>query len=185
MMNPGSVSRQWLQRYTIVFFIFLLCSCFGNLACKRHAAPTDGDSDTSSRDTASNVTDIENTKDTGPCALTQAEVSAVINESITETSSHGNWGVASTCTYATSTAPAALEISSAKSTDVSIDRAIKGAQDVPNLGDEAVWIPVTSVLTVTDKNKGKLLRIGVKLPVSKDKRLEMAIAIAKLALPKL
>lgn len=183
MINPDRVSHRRIQRYGVVFFILLLC--LGGPACSSNDASADRDTKAIKPDTVKSVAEMENTADTGPCALTNAEVSSVINESVTETFPQGNWGIASTCTYATSTAPAAIEVSSVRSIDLSSDRAIEGAQEVPNLGDEAVWIPATSRLTVVDKSKNKLLRIGVELPVSKDQRLEIAKAIAKLALPKL
>ncbi len=121
----------------------------------------------------------------GPCALTDAEVSGVIKQEVTETFTEGNWGIASTCTYATAAAPAAIRLSSAMSSDLSSDRMFDGVQEVPALGDEAVWVPVLSNLTVIDRSKNKLLRIGVGVPGTKPERLEIAKAIARLALPKL
>jgi len=120
-----------------------------------------------------------------PCALTDEEVSGIINEGIAETFSQGNWGVASTCTYASETTPVAIELSSAGSGDISTDRSFEGAQEIADLGDEAVWLPFNSGLTVADKSKNKLLRVRVGLPISEDERLEVAKEIARLALTKL
>ncbi len=148
-----------ITRYSAVFLIFLLG--VGNVANSK----------------ASNRT--------GPCALSNEEVGRLVNEKVTKTAPAGNWGIASTCTYTTAKAPVAIELASVASTNLSTDRATPGAQNIPGLGDEAVWIPAMSRLAVTIKSKNKLLRIGVGLPVSKDKRREIAVSVARLALKKL
>ena len=119
-----------------------------------------------------------------PCVLSAEEMSVIIGQAVTETSGQGNWGIASTCTYTTAKAPVAVEIASAASSDLSGDRMYDGVRDVPGLGDEAVWVAATGRLTVVDKNRNRLLRIGIGLTMSRDRKLEVATAVARAALLK-
>ncbi len=123
--------------------------------------------------------------DKNACALSKEEVSDIIDQDVTETFKQGNWGIASTCTYSTKTSPAAVMISSVASTDLSTDRMYEGYKELEKLGDEAVWVPAVSTLTVADKEKKKLLRIKIDLPNTKEEKLTIAIKIAELALKKL
>ncbi len=183
MTNPDSVSTRRMRTHIAILTMFLLC--LGGLACSSEDATHDTEAEAPNTEMESTPAETATETDAGPCALTKEQVSQVIGDSVTETFAQGNWGIASTCTYSTATAPTAIEVSSVASADLSSDRMFEGAQEVPNLGDEAVWVPGTSRLTVVDKSKNKLLRIGVGLPVSQDERLELAKAIAELALGRL
>ncbi len=167
-------------------FAVLLLFCLGISACvTEEPAAESNDTNDGYEDTSETSNTVENTPDIGPCALTNEEVSGVIGQTISETFPQGNWGVASTCTYATASAPVAIEISSVYSTDLSSDRLHEGIQEISDVGDEAVWFPVTNRLSVVSKSKGKLLRIAVGLQLDKPARLEIAKKIARLALAKL
>jgi len=162
-----------------------LALCVGGMSCRKYDSSSEEDSKT---ETAGEIRDDPNSGNkvaVSPCALTISEVGEIVNETVTEALAQGNWGIASTCSYATVTAPAAVNLASARSTDLSSDRMFEGWQEIYRLGDEAVWVPVMSTLAVTDKSKNKLLRIGVHVPGSKEERLAVAKAIARLALPKL
>ncbi len=194
MTNLDRVFQQRILRPSTVLFMSLLC--LSGLACSQKEGSSDGETQTPSQETTPSqdatgqaASDAgskeESSKPVGPCALTKEEISDIINEEVTETLSSGNWGIASTCTYSTASAPVAVDMSSAATSDLSTDRMTEGAEDVPDLGDEAVWIPATSRLTVVDKKKNKLLRIGIGLKVSNEQKRNIAIAIAKLALSRL
>lgn len=96
--------------------------------------------------------------------LSKEEVSGIIGQDIIETFKQGNWGIASACTYSTKRSPAAVMISSVPSTDLSIDRMYEGYLKLEKLGDEAVWVPGISTLSVVNREKKKLLRIKIDLP---------------------
>ncbi|WP_457654334.1 hypothetical protein [Rhodocaloribacter sp.] len=185
---PADALQPRIRRYALILFVSTLR--LGSLGCKKKDASIergvpDPEMSMTEPEAEEELTETEPAASKGPCALTDEEVSGVIHESITQTSAQGNWGIASTRTYTTASSPVAVEVSSAMSADLSTDRMYEGAREVPGLGDEAVWVPGTSRLTVVDKSKNKLLRIGVDLPLSKDERLEVARAIAGLALAKL
>ena len=122
---------------------------------------------------------------TTACALTEEEVSEIIKDRVTSNVASGKWGIASTCSYSTATVPVAVELASAATADLSGDRMMEGFKEVSDLGDEAVWIPAVRTLAVVDKNKGKLLRIRIGVAASDEERLQMAAAIARLALTRL
>ena len=126
-----------------------------------------------------------NIKAQDACVLSSEMVSDVIEEEVVEVSSQGNWGIASNCTYSTVEAPTAIEIASAASSDLSLERYYEDYKDIDELGDESVWVPSMSRLTVVDKTKNKLVRVGVGLNLSVDQKLSIAVEIAKLALLKL
>lgn len=146
-------------------------------ACTPTTAPNNSPDTTS--DTISSNTGSE------PCALSPAEIKSVIQQDVTETTPQGNWGIASTCNYATSNAPVAVGLSSAASGDISSDRLFEDAQDIADVGDEATWSPTTSTLAVANKSKNKLLRVNMYVGENPEQKLEYAKAVAKLALPKL
>ncbi|MEM1417873.1 MAG: hypothetical protein AAGH15_23450 [Myxococcota bacterium] len=117
-----------------------------------------------------------------PCQLSNEVMEGVLMTPITDTFAEGNWGIASTCTYATAADPTAVLLSSAMSTDLSADRMFPGAEDVAGLGDDAVWVPTPGTLTVVDAAAGRLVRVTMNLT---DEASERALAeqIATLALP--
>lgn len=157
-------------------------------ACNSEAEKTDSgtNSDANSATSESSTSDSETpssaTTKAGPCALSKEQVTAMIGAEVTEVSSQGNWGIASTCTYSTADSPIAIEISSAASADLSGDRQYPGHEDISGVGDDAVWVPATRRLTAIKKSKGKLVRIGVAATFPEEQRLEIAKKIAELAL---
>lgn len=121
----------------------------------------------------------------GACALTTDEMSGILLADVTESSAEGEWGEESTCTYAIAGLPEAVVLSSATSVDLTAERAFDRTVDVLGLGDDAVWVPANSTLTVVDKTLKKLLRIHIGMSGSDTERLTLARKIAALCLPKL
>lgn len=176
-------SRNHFQQ---LVFVVLLLFCLGISACvTEEPASENNDTNDGFEDTSETSNTVENMPETGPCALTNEEVGGVIGQTISEAFPQGNWGIASTCTYATASVPVAIEVSSVYSSDLSSDRLYDGIEEVSGVGDEAVWHPITNRLAVLSKSKGKLLRIAVGLQLEKPARLEIAKKIARLALEKL
>ncbi len=123
--------------------------------------------------------------DNDACAVPKEEVEGVIGMTISEVFRQGNWGIASTCSYAIPNGPPPVEISSIASTDLTSDRSFDGVVEVEGVGSEAVWNPMTNRLATAHKGKGKMLRIAVAGPIEKAQRLEIAKKLAALAFAKL
>ena len=144
------------------------------------ASGTMGDADTP--DTGGGDTGGGGTDPSEPCQLSNEAMGDVLMTEITGTTPQGNWGIASTCTYATATDPTAVLLSSAMSTDLSTERMFPGAEDVEGLGDDAVWVPTPGALTAVDNASGRLVRVTMNLTDMASERMR-AEAIVRLALP--
>ena len=72
--------------------------------------------------------------DNDACAVPKEEVEGVIGMTISEVFRQGNWGIASTCSYAIPNGPPPVEISSIASTEFDY---IQNCKDIQTIGEDS------------------------------------------------